>query len=960
YEYLIRRRHSCCFECVRHSCSFYGETYFNGEIWYTSACQYCSCWMGNIHCKSVQCQYQFCLKNEIEERRHDSCCVNCRAPKTCHYHGQLLKEGTYTQIDECTLCTCSSQSQIECYEKCNNNRTVITRLFAHRNKSIKIDLSIFTFQDKTIPTYNAKLYYLGYSKLGILKSLSTNSTQMNYTDFQVGNVQYQSTILTNSTDVILLGILTNNEEFINDTYLPIRQFTSEQLNNGHIWYTPTKNALECKCIFNVEQEEECTNCDRIIFDHGLFDVSSIEDGNNKNYGKKLVHFVLMTRQMTRTSNLRQLVTIEYLHVEYSSDDKESMMRVHFEHRSGSGIKIYKFTKDDIIKGNILIRSKADGFYNEPVTYNFNLAAQNEMTPIRLNILTVDSQPLQFRENTMSINVAQLGMIPLLPSLFDINTPDIQIFDLYFSLIKFPTAGYLQNTIGTIFSSNVGIRYFELMNHTLYYFHTNINQTNDIISFDVTDGISSSIKTLIINVIPLISTKIGPTRLHESLLQLSIDEAAEIVIQRQHIGYTSLTSDEIKYKLLLVPRYGYLIKNTKQLVPSDTFTQTDIDMYMIRYQAPAEIGLLPISENIIFNVTDIQRFMMPLQMLLINIRSIDNQPPKLSLKTDIIEVIEGEYIYLDEKIISLFDIDSSLEQIHIIVDTLPVFGYIELTNKKQSVTSFTIIQILNRFIRYVQNDHYSNEPKRDKFKIYATDGINDSPLLTVIVNIKLVNDEQPILITQPVYASPFTRTILNTNFIHVFDVDTPVTNLTFILKTLPKYDSILMSVFDGNFTSETTTLRILIDDTVRYARLENRVLSMANGEKAIINRWILNLINDSIPTDSIIYRIRKASNFGRLTVNNSMTDHFTQTDINQDQVLFEHMLYETTGVIWFTFDLWINNQVQFENQKFLALIQDVSVSQFSYEDILTDQIVYVVVSFNFTTPKLESLLICVYD
>ncbi|CAF0875344.1 unnamed protein product, partial [Didymodactylos carnosus] len=886
-EYLVHRKNSCCLECVRHTCSFYGEIYFDNDIWHTSACQYCSCRMGNIQCKSVQCQYQFCLENEIEERRHDNCCVNCRTPKICYYQEQLVKEGMYIQTDNCTLCTCSSHSQIECYEKCNN-KTVITRLLANRNRRIQIDLTLFHFQDNIIH----------HPKFGVLKSSSTNSTQMNFEDFHAGYIQYLPTVSANNTDIVLLAIIANkhvytalilinfhshsiprivkmilnsaigfsgalasNDKSMNNTHLSIRQFTSEQLNSGLVWYTPNKNMLKFKCPSNVA-EEECSNYDRMTFDHGVFKIIAGQ-------------MVLLNANKL---NLTDVNTSEYLDVRHSKGNKDRT-RVYFAHRDEPGIKIHTFTKGDLIKGNILVGTNIDDLVeieSPAVTYNFDLVVRNKTIPFKVKILTADLQPPQFREDTSTINVMQLGMTPLLPSLFDVNDPDTSTFELSFILTKQPSAGYMQNSIGTIFKTNDHFQYFELINYTLYYFHTNVNQTNDTISFNVSDGLYSAIKTIIFNVIPLTSTTIL-TRLNESSLELSINEATQSVIQRQHISYSSLTLDEIKYNLVQLPRYGYFIKNNKQLLLSDTFTQTDIDMYIIRYQAPAEIGLFPISESIIFNVSDIQCSMMLIQMLLINIKPIDNRAPKLSLNTDTIEVIEGEYIYLDENVISLFDIDSSLEQIQVIVETFPIFGYIELTNKRQTVKSFTIVEMLNRFIRYVQNDHHNKEPKRDKFKIYATDGSNDSPLLTVIVNIKsklnLVNIE----------------------------------------------DSILMSVFDGNFTSETKNLRILIDNGIRYVYLKNKGLSMANGEKVTINKWMLNLTNDFIPTDSIIYRVTKTSNFGRLIVNTSMTDHFTQTDLNQEQVIFEHLFYETIGVTWFKFDIWIKNQVQLKNQKFIIFI-----------------------------------------
>jgi hypothetical protein len=77
-------------------CRFYGnkgyQIYYEYDLWYTSACQYCTCRRHNrIICKSIQCEHQFCLEHEIQESRSDSCCVSCRQAKQCHFNGHILK-----------------------------------------------------------------------------------------------------------------------------------------------------------------------------------------------------------------------------------------------------------------------------------------------------------------------------------------------------------------------------------------------------------------------------------------------------------------------------------------------------------------------------------------------------------------------------------------------------------------------------------------------------------------------------------------------------------------------------------------------------------------------------------------------------------------------------------------------------------------------------------------------------
>ncbi|CAF1087187.1 unnamed protein product [Adineta ricciae] len=164
-EKLIRLPNSCCSVCSnRHICRFYGnkgyQIYYEHDIWYTSACQYCTCRRYNrILCKSIQCDHQFCLENEIQESRSDSCCVTCRQPKQCYLNGHILKEGSYLALNNCTLCTCTSKRQPECYSNCRQNGYEIMKFIAsgqQRNHTITITDSLATI--------------ISYSKFGSMLS----------------------------------------------------------------------------------------------------------------------------------------------------------------------------------------------------------------------------------------------------------------------------------------------------------------------------------------------------------------------------------------------------------------------------------------------------------------------------------------------------------------------------------------------------------------------------------------------------------------------------------------------------------------------------------------------------------------------------------------------------------------------------------------------------------------------
>ncbi|CAF2356449.1 unnamed protein product [Rotaria sp. Silwood2] len=195
-EKVVRLPNSCCAICSnRHMCRFHGnngyQIYYEHDLWYTSACQYCTCRRHNrVICKSIQCEHQFCLEHEIQESRSDSCCVSCRQAKQCDLNGYILKEGSYRQVDNCTLCTCTSERQPKCYSNCKQNGYSVIELQAsslHRNHTITVTDSLATI--------------IAYSKSGAtMPSSQTRSILFHFS----------SSITTKSNAAVLLGIIHNS------------------------------------------------------------------------------------------------------------------------------------------------------------------------------------------------------------------------------------------------------------------------------------------------------------------------------------------------------------------------------------------------------------------------------------------------------------------------------------------------------------------------------------------------------------------------------------------------------------------------------------------------------------------------------------------------------------------------------------------------------------------------------
>lgn len=119
---------------LSNSCEYYGKLHYHGEMWYNNGCQHCACTYGKIFCMNVQCESNFCLKDEIPVRKKDDCCIKCRKATKCSIdenftirENEFWSPGNISSIESvsssqlqenkaCKLCQCVD-SKLECYSK---------------------------------------------------------------------------------------------------------------------------------------------------------------------------------------------------------------------------------------------------------------------------------------------------------------------------------------------------------------------------------------------------------------------------------------------------------------------------------------------------------------------------------------------------------------------------------------------------------------------------------------------------------------------------------------------------------------------------------------------------------------------------------------------------------------------------------------------------------------------------
>lgn len=102
-----------------------------------------------------------------------------------------------------------------------------------------------------------------------------------------------------------------------------------------------------------------------------------------------------------------------------------------------------------------------------------------------------------------------------------------------------------------------------------------------------------------------------------------------------------------------------------------------------------------------------------------------------------------------------------------------------------ISSFSYIDLVEGYIKYIQISHQGVEPENDAVYIRITDGHLSSPTYRVNITIKPIDDEIPHILTQPLFVlqGSFAKVLNST--LAVFDGDTSSDQLHISLDNSPQ-------------------------------------------------------------------------------------------------------------------------------------------------------------------------------
>ncbi|XP_030632074.1 FRAS1-related extracellular matrix protein 2b isoform X2 [Chanos chanos] len=560
---------------------------------------------------------------------------------------------------------------------------------------------------------------------------------------------------------------------------------------------------------------------------------------------------------------------------------------------------------------------------------------------------VDNKPPQITNSGFS--VLEGGTHVITSAELHTTDADTDSSQISFTLTQPPLHGQVQYSF-TDLTKGHSFNLDDIANGRISYIHNGDESLNDFFQLDVSDGVHVVTITVRITVKPVddeaptISLPEGTIGSYIDVLENGATEITSNVIQGRDED-----TDDLRLTFIVEdpPALGEILVNG---VPSKSFTQADIITGIVVYtHTSGEIGLTTREDFFNLTLTDMSDEWtvggnkIKGVRVQVTILPLDSQAPEIFVGP-LFRVVEGEKNVIGILHISADDVDTLNDDLLCTIIVQPTSGYVENispapgSEKSRSgtaISAFTIKDIRQNHIYYVQSIHKGVEPVEDRFTFRCSDGINFSERYFFPIEIIPANDEKPEIHMREFVVMEGMNIVIDTPILNGGDADVPTDELTFIITKLPKHGFILnqlstgtvpvtnftleqireassivyehddsetsqdnfdVILTDGKFSVEKTVIVMVIpvdDETPRMAI--NDGLDIEIGEVKIINNKVLKATDLDSEDSTLTYIIRYGPNQGFLQkrtplgsfVNITIGMNFTQYEVDQDLIMYIH-------------------------------------------------------------------------
>lgn len=560
---------------------------------------------------------------------------------------------------------------------------------------------------------------------------------------------------------------------------------------------------------------------------------------------------------------------------------------------------------------------------------------------------VDNKPPQIKNS--GFTVLERGRYILTSAELDTSDTDTEKKKITFTLTQPPLHGQVQFTFIDMTKGNA-FSLEDIANGLISYIHNGDESTVDSIQIDVSDGVHIVPITIKINVKPIddeaptISLPAGTIGSYIDVLENGATEITSNVIQGRDED-----TDDLRLTFIVEdpPSLGEILVRG---VSSGTFTQADIiNGFVVYAHTSGEIGSSTKEDFFNLTLTDMSDEWTVGGNKITGVRvhvtilPLDSQAPEVFVGPQF-TVVEGEKHAIQILHISADDVDTPSDDLLCTIIVQPTSGYVENispapgSEKSRSgtaISAFTIKDIKQNHIYYVQSIHKGVEPVEDRFTFRCSDGINFSERHFFPISIIPSNDEKPEIYMREFVVMEGMNIVIDTPILNGADADLPSDQLTFIITKPPKHgfilnqlttgtvpvsnftldqireassyvyehddsetteDSFDIVLTDGKFSVEKTVIVMIIpvdDETPRMAI--NDGLEIEIGDVKVINSDVLKATDLDSEDSTLTYIIRYGPGQGylqRATPSGTLQNitvgmNITQSEVDQGLIVYIH-------------------------------------------------------------------------
>ncbi|XP_053176422.1 FRAS1-related extracellular matrix protein 2b [Scomber japonicus] len=560
---------------------------------------------------------------------------------------------------------------------------------------------------------------------------------------------------------------------------------------------------------------------------------------------------------------------------------------------------------------------------------------------------VDNMPPQITNS--GFTVFERGTHIITSAELDTSDTDTDSKVISFTITQPPLHGQMQFTF-TVMKKGDTFRLEDIGNGRISYIHNGDESTVDSIQIDVSDGVHVVPIIIKISVKPIddetptISLPAGTIGSYIDVLENGATEITSNVIQGRDED-----TDDLRLTFIVEdpPSLGEILVRG---VPSGTFTQADIINGLVVYaHTNGEIGFTTKEDFFNLTLTDMSDEWTVGGNKITGVRvhvtilPLDSQAPEVFVGPQF-TVVEGGKNVIQILYISADDVDTPNDDLLCTIIVQPTSGYVENispapgSEKSRSgtaISAFTIKDIRQNHISYVQSIHKGVEPVEDRFTFRCSDGINFSERHFFPISIIPSNDEKPEIYMREFVVMEGMNIVIDTPILNGADADLPSDRLTFIITKPPKHgfilnqlttgtvpvsnftldqireassivyehddsetteDSFDIVLTDGKFSVEKTVIVMIIpvdDETPRM--VINDGLEIEIGDMKVINSNVLKATDLDSEDSSLTYIIRYGPGQGYLqktmpsgTMQNiTVGMNFTQNEVDQGLIVYIH-------------------------------------------------------------------------